>query len=59
MERFFAEKENVTLGILIVDSRHKPTADDVTMASWFKATGRPAVLPRKEGTELAKRGIPQ
>ena len=24
------------LGVMIVDARHKPTADDVTMAEWFK-----------------------
>ena len=54
MERFFAEKENVTLGILIVDSRHKPTADDVTMADWFKATGRPAVVVANKADKLKK-----
>ena len=54
MERFFAEKENVTLGILIVDSRHKPTADDVTMATWFKATGRPAVVVANKADKLKK-----
>ncbi|MEI3102264.1 MAG: hypothetical protein V8T45_11215 [Oscillospiraceae bacterium] len=25
----------IDLGVMIVDSRHKPTADDVTMAQWF------------------------
>ena len=28
MERFFDEPERITLGVMIVDSRHKPTADD-------------------------------
>ena len=41
MESFFAEPEQISLGVLIVDARHKPTADDLTMAEWFKGSGRP------------------
>lgn len=48
MERFFADSESFTYGVLIVDSRHKPTADDVRMAEWFKASGKPfSVLANK------------
>ena len=32
MESYFADPELMTLGVMIVDSRHKPTADDCTMA---------------------------
>ncbi len=39
MEEFFAEPALITLGVMIVDARHKPTADDVTMAEWFKNSG--------------------
>ncbi len=39
MEAFFAQPDGFALGVLIVDSRHRPTADDVTMAEWFKASG--------------------
>ena len=35
MEDFFAAGL-FGLGVMIVDARHKPTADDVTMAEWFK-----------------------
>ena len=35
MEDFFAAGL-FQLGVMIVDARHKPTADDVTMAEWFK-----------------------
>ena len=35
MEDYFARPDLLTLGVLIVDARHKPTADDVTMAGWF------------------------
>lgn len=44
MERFFSAAERVTLGVLIVDARHKPTADDCIMAEWFKSSGRPFVV---------------
>lgn len=35
MEDFFAASL-FQLGVMIVDARHKPTADDITMAEWFK-----------------------
>lgn len=44
MERFFAEEGLITLGVMIVDARHKPTGDDVTMAEWFLSTGCPLVV---------------
>ena len=34
----------ITLGIQIVDIRHKPTADDKTMTDCFLATGQPFVV---------------
>lgn len=38
----------ITLGLQIVDIRHKPTADDKTMADYFLATERPfAVIANK------------
>ena len=44
MERYFSGSGHITLGVMIVDARHKPTGDDVTMANWFKATGCPLVV---------------
>ena len=43
MEQYFAEGL-ISLGVMIVDSRHKPTADDMTMAEWFKSTECPLVV---------------
>ncbi len=43
MENYFAE-DLMTFGVMIVDCRHKPTADDVTMADWFVRTGKPFVV---------------
>ncbi len=39
MERFFAEPGLMDLGVLIVDARHRPTADDGMMADWFRNSG--------------------
>lgn len=54
MERFFDEPELITLGVLIVDSRHKPTADDETMAAWFHSTGCPLVVVANKCDKLKK-----
>ena len=39
MEGYFADPELMTLGVMIVDARHKPTADDCTMAQWYRGAG--------------------
>ena len=44
METYFNGDDHITLGVMIVDSRHKPTKDDVIMAQWFKSTGCPLVV---------------
>lgn len=54
MEAFFSEAGNIDLGVMIVDARHKPTADDVTMAEWFKSSGRPFVIVANKLDKLKK-----
>ena len=54
MERYFAEEGLITLGVLIVDARHKPTADDVTMCDWFKGTGCPVIVVANKLDKLKK-----
>ena len=54
MESFFAEPEQISLGVLIVDARHKPTADDVTTCEWFKGLGRPFVVTANKCDKLSK-----
>ena len=44
MESYFAEEGLITLGVLIVDARHKPTADDVTRCDYFESTLCPRVV---------------
>lgn len=54
MERFFAAEGLIDLGVMIVDARHKPTADDVTMAQWFKSTQCPMVVVANKCDKLKK-----
>ena len=54
MEQFFAAPGAITLGIQIVDARHKPTADDVTMARWFLDTGCPMIVVASKMDKLKK-----
>ncbi len=54
MESYFAEPGLITLGVMIVDARHKPTADDITMAEWFKGTGCPLVVCANKLDKLKK-----
>ena len=57
MESFFAAEGLITLGVMIVDSRHKPTADDVTMAQWFAAAECPLVIAANKADKLKKSEI--
>ena len=44
MESYFSGAGHITLGVLIVDARHKPTGDDLTMAQWFMSSGCPLII---------------
>ena len=39
MENYVQEQGLITLGVLFVDDSNKPTADDVTLCTWFKESG--------------------
>lgn len=57
MEQFFEGQGLFDLGVMIVDSRHKPTADDVTMAEWFKNSGCRLVVVANKLDKLKKSEI--
>lgn len=57
MESYFAEEGLITLGVLIVDARRKPTADDVTMCDYFKSTQCPMVVVANKLDKLKKSEI--
>ena len=39
---------------MIVDARHKPTADDCTMAQWYRDAGCPVVVVANKLDKLKK-----
>ena len=58
MESYFQEGGSyITAGVLIVDIRHKPTADDVTMHRWFRETGCPEIIVANKLDKLKKSQI--
>ena len=55
MESYFQEETGcITAGVLIVDIRHKPTADDVTMHDWFRQSGCPEIIVANKLDKLKK-----
>lgn len=56
MEDYFAAGR-IDLGILIVDSRHAPTNNDITMARWFLDSGCPFVVVANKLDKLKKSEI--
>ena len=56
MEAYFASGL-IHCGVMIVDARHKPTADDVTMAHWFFDTGCPVIVVANKLDKLKKSEI--
>ncbi len=56
MESYFAAGL-ITAGCLIVDARHKPTLDDLTMAEWFQAAARPMLVVANKLDKLKKSEI--
>lgn len=53
MEDYFAANR-IDLGVLIVDYRHPPTNNDVTMARWFLDSGCPFVVVANKMDKLKK-----
>ena len=56
MEDYFAANR-IDLGILIVDYRHPPTNNDITMARWFIDSGCPFVVVANKHDKLKKSEI--
>ena len=55
MESYFQEEaDRITTGVLIVDIRHKPTANDLVMHDWFRQTGCPEIVVANKLDKLKK-----
>lgn len=60
MEGFFRADRNIVLALLLLDSRHDPSADDLNMVEYFRSAGIPfaCVLTKTDKlnkTEFAER----
>ena len=53
MEDYFAASR-IDLGVMIVDYRHPPTNNDITMANWFIESGCPFVVVANKMDKLKK-----
>lgn len=56
MENYFAANR-IDLGIMIVDARHAPTNNDITMARWFIDSGCPFVVVANKLDKVKKSQI--
>ena len=54
IEQWFQDPSLMTLGVQIVDARHKPTADDCTMIECFKQSGKPYIVVANKLDKLKK-----
>ena len=55
MEMYFQrEADAITTGVLIVDIRHRPTENDLTMHDWFRQTGCPEIVVANKLDKLKK-----
>ncbi len=56
MDDYFAS-DRIDLGVFIVDARHAPTNNDITMARWFLESGSPFVVVANKLDKLKKSEI--
>ena len=56
-EYLTADQENIVRIYMIVDARHKPTADDVTMVQWVRHYGCPLTVVANKLDKLKKSEI--
>lgn len=58
MEHYFQDEGDlITVGVLIVDARHKPTGDDVIMHNWFRESGCPEIVVANKLDKLKAREV--
>lgn len=57
MEDYLANREPLVQTILLVDSRHKPTKDDITMANWIRHYHTNFIVVATKMDKLKKREI--
>ncbi|WP_067843958.1 ribosome biogenesis GTP-binding protein YihA/YsxC [Amphibacillus sediminis] len=59
MERYFSERDNLRVTLLIVDLRHQPTNDDIAMYDFLKFHQIPVIVIATKLDKLKKAQIPK
>ena len=54
IEGYLADRENLRAVIQLIDIRHAPSIDDVTMHSWLKHYGIPVILVLTKADKIAR-----
>ena len=54
VETYLTDREQLKRVVLLVDSRHKPTGDDIMMNEWFKHFGYNVVIVATKSDKLTK-----
>ena len=54
IEGYFNQERDVRLVVMLVDSRHKPSQDDITMLDFLEQTGSPTVIALTKIDKLNK-----
>ncbi len=57
IEDYLNDREELVQTILLVDSRHKPTGDDVMMAEWIRNAGMDLIVIATKADKLKKSQI--
>jgi GTP-binding protein len=53
VENYLASREELVLSILLIDSRHAPTANDIKLKSWLEFRGLPFVVVATKADRLS------
>ncbi|WP_457635951.1 ribosome biogenesis GTP-binding protein YihA/YsxC [Persephonella sp.] len=56
IETYFQTRENLSLVIMLVDSRHQPTKLDIMMKDWLESMGIPYVVAATKADKLNQSG---
>ncbi|MDM8534324.1 ribosome biogenesis GTP-binding protein YihA/YsxC [Clostridiaceae bacterium HSG29] len=59
IEGYLAERENLIEVILLVDLRHKPSPDDVTMYNWIKTMGFNGIVIGTKADKVKRAQLPK
>ena len=57
IERYLNGREELKRVVLLVDSRHKPTADDIMMHEWIKHYGYDVIVVATKSDKLSNNAL--